>query len=153
MEGTHRHPRWDPEQSSKNIEDVAQIIEEVMQSEGYAVTRSTDLEVLPQYLATQQSGTLHVSIYTTDPTVESEADIQIIFGRTTLGDYIIPWKSESIAAEITNGFCYLRTAEGDIFFSGVQELFFGDHKAFMVCTGTPQGLPVNTLGEGDGNHS
>jgi hypothetical protein len=145
-------PEEMPDKPPQSIEEAAEAIEKALQSEGYAITRETDLEILPQYLSTQQNGTLHMEIYTDDPTVESMADIPIVFGRTPLGEYIIPWKSESIALELTNGACYLGTTEGNVAIQTVRELFYGEHKAFMVCTGEFQAPQVDQIGEGDGSH-
>jgi hypothetical protein len=112
-------------------------IRRAIDSEGYVLTRETDLEVLRHYLSGQQQGLLHVEVFHKDPTIESSADIPVVFARTPLGEYIVPWASESIADEMTNGITYLTTSGGKVQFSSVRELFFGDHKAFMVCEPLP----------------
>lgn len=147
-------PEGIPTKPPKTIEEAGQLIEEALQSEGYTIARETDLEVLHQYLSTQAQGTLHVEFFSSDPTKETEADIGVSYGVTPLGEFIIPWKSESIANELTNGACYLtsdRLAGARIFFVQVRELFFGEQKAFMVCTGRPTDqTKALTEGEGDG---
>jgi len=130
-------------ETPKDMESAARAIEEALQSEGQVLTRETDLEVLHQYLNTQTQGVLHVEIDAADDMVNS-ADIPVSFGVTPNLEYIIPYRSESITEEMTNGLTYLRryddTSGPKIFFSSVRELFFGETKAFLLCT------PSNTVG-------
>jgi hypothetical protein len=151
-------PEGIPAKPPKTIEEAGQLIEEALQSEGYTIARETDLEVLHQYLSTQAHGTLHVEFFTSDPTQETEADIDVNYGVTPIGEFIIPWKSESIASELTNGACYLTSESlggSKIFFMQVRELFFGEQKAFMVCTGRPvdQTKALTEGGSDDRNES
>jgi adenine specific DNA methylase Mod len=93
--------------------------------------------VLKQYLDTQMQGVLHVEIFVAETDTTNFADIPVSFGITPSIEYIIPYRSESITEEMTNGLTHLRSArEGGpkIYFSSVRELFFGDTKAFLLCT-------------------
>lgn len=119
---------------AEGLEQVAQSLASALEGDGLVISRETDLDILKQFLDTQRQGNLHVEIYREDVTEDTDADISISFGITPLGEYIIPWRSESIVAELTNGFCYLDAPGIErVFFAGVRELFYGDHKAFMVC--------------------
>jgi hypothetical protein len=68
------------------------------------------------------------------------ADFSITYGRTAIGDYIIPWRSESIRQEMTNGMTYLTVEDppgalkNRVFFKDTREIYYGDTKAFMVCS-------------------
>lgn len=139
-----------PTSPPKTLDEAAVAIEEALQSEGQVLTRETDLEVLRQYLETQVSGVLHVEI--DGESSSSFADIPVSFGLTRTCDYIIPYKSESILDEMTNGLTYLR-GQGDggpkVFFSAVRELFFGETKTFMLCT--PAEVPMPKLLREGGN--
>ena len=111
-----------------DLEMAAKIVEDAMQSEQYVLMRETDLEALKQYAETSAIGILHIEVD------DSAGDIEVTYGRTPMGEYIIAWKSESIAGMMTNGRTYLAVdINTNVFFKDVRELFFGDQKAFMVC--------------------
>jgi len=123
------------------VEEAAAAIEEVLQSESFVLTRETDLEIFRQYMKTQTVGNLHVEI-PVDPEAPlglevTTADFQITFGKTAIGEFIIPWRSESIRQEMTNGMTYLLEqgvhAPYRVFFKDTREVYYGDTKAFMVC--------------------
>ena len=135
---------------SKSLTEAAQIIEEALQSEGYVLTRETDLEILGQYMATQRTGKLHVEVVAVpDMLVGTEANFDISYGKTPLGEYIIGWRSESIKDEMTNGLTYLIEDGNHIFFKDVREVFYGDTKAFMICTlSTSEPGAINVLERG-----
>lgn len=142
----------------KTIEDAASAIEEALESEGLVMSRDTDLDILHHYLRTQRPGHLHVEIPNEDVTLESSADIQVSFGCTPVGEYILPWNSESITSELTNGFTYLEVDGEKIFFESARDLFYGRHKAFIVCrprqqpeTQSSAGAPAAVSGEDHGS--
>ncbi len=117
-----------------SLEEASQRIEQVLQSEGFVITRETDLEVLQQYLHTQQQGTLHVEILDLVEEEPRVADFEVTYGRTRVGEYIFAYRGESMAEEMTNGLSCLVNAEGEkIFFTNAREVFYGEVKAFMVC--------------------
>lgn len=120
----------------KTLEAAASAIEEALESEGFIISRDTDLDILQYYLRTQRHGRLHVEIPTDDITVESVADIEVTYGMTPIGEYILPWASESIAEAMTNGLTFLALLGEPfthVFFSEARELFYGQHKAFIIC--------------------
>jgi hypothetical protein len=114
-----------------SAEAVVGAIEQAMQSEGYVLTRETDLEVLGQYLNTQKVGSMH--LVAEDPEGDQEAEFQCTYGMTPLGEYIIPNRGESFVEFMTNGKTYLQTTEHRIFFADARDLFYGDNKAFIIC--------------------
>lgn len=117
-----------------SLEEAARIIEEALQSEGYVVTRETDLEVLQQYLATQKTGKLHVEVEpVADVILGTQATFDVTYGRTPLGAYILGWQGESIRDEMTNGLTHLIEDDGNVYFHDVREVFYGEQKAFMIC--------------------
>lgn len=116
----------------RSPEEIAAVIEEALQSEGYVLTKETDLEALRQYLSTNRRGMLHVGLLRDDDM--QEIDVEVSYGKTSLGDYIIGWRSEAIEDVMTNGVTYLIEDGHRVYFHAIRELFFGDVKAFMVCT-------------------
>ena len=128
----------------KTVEEAAATMRTVLESQGFVVTRETDLQILQQYLSTQKSGMLHVEVPVEDGEFDTtQADFEVMFGKTPLGEFIFPWRGESLQEEITNGLSYLKAftlkPEGGAFdihkiwFKEVREVFYGDVKAFMVC--------------------
>lgn len=112
------------------LEQAAEIINEAIQSEGYVLLRETDLEVVRQYAATARTARLHIQVG--DEPADS-TDVEVTFGKTSLGEYIIAWRSESIKDAMVNGMTFLDDGPARVFFQDVRELFFGQQKAFMVC--------------------
>lgn len=129
--------RWSPVLEAADLSDTSTpaaspdealaLINEALHSEGYAVVRETDLEVIHQYAATATRGTLHLEVD------DQQTDVEVLFGKTALGEYVIAWHSESIKDAVVNGASFLRDGDAVVFFHDVRELFFGTHKAFMVC--------------------
>lgn len=111
-----------------DLEMAAKIVADALESEQYALVRETDLEAVRQYAETTTIGTLHVE------DGSESAVFEVTYGRTPLGEFVIPWKSESITGMLTNGQTHLVQGDGSrVFFKDVRELFFGSKKAFMVC--------------------
>lgn len=112
---------------SYQAEDLVTHIEQALQKEEQVVPRTTDLEILQYFLSNQKTGILHLQI-------ESEStDFEISFAINSLGEYIFPWNGEQLTNEMVNGLTYLKIGDAKAFFADVQELFFGERKAFMVC--------------------
>jgi hypothetical protein len=125
----------------KTLEEVAETIEEALVSQGYVLTKETDLNLVQQYLATQTQGVLHVEVEVTPEDVDAllsplqtTADIPLSYGRTPTGEYILPYRGENISKEMTNGRTHLLVNGKRVFFSQADDRFYGDAKAFMVCT-------------------
>lgn len=111
------------------IEKLCEAIDEAIQNEGFVLLRETDLELIPQYLNTMQRGVLHLTLEN-----DNVQKFEVYFGRNHVGEYLMPWRSDTIIDLMTNGETYLKVDREKIFFSSARELFFGDNKAFLVCT-------------------
>lgn len=122
------------ETERKNIEDpqsVVNSIREALEGEELVALRATDLDLIREYLANSQKGRLHV------PANEDGkmASLTVEYGVTVMGLYVIPWTSESIRELLLHEKTYLKTADGrKIRFIRVDELYYGDKKAFVSCT-------------------
>lgn len=110
---------------------LAERILEAVTSEEEVEIRATDLDLIKDYLSTRRRARLHV------PSPEKEGQtigIPVEYSTTKLGEVVIPWTSESISDQLLNDSTYLKPAGGPrIYFADVRELFYGEHKAFMVC--------------------
>lgn len=117
-------PEGDPADSP---EAAVEAIEAALEGQSAVEVRATDLDVLRQYLATQAKGRLHI---VTD--IES-GTFPVNYGVSKFGDYIIPWKADSLVEYLTNGKSHLRAGGKEVYFASVQELFFGERKVFILC--------------------
>lgn len=123
---------------------MVQAIEEALQAEGLVLTRETDLEAVNWYLADQRQGELTVvleEVSEEGAKVIHQATIACTFGLTPLGEFIIRWHSEAIEDVMTNGRTFLSFVSPEtlgerveIYFNRVREVFFGETKAFIICT-------------------
>jgi hypothetical protein len=109
-------------------EEAVDAIEEAVESRAAVEVRATDLDVLKQYLATATKGKLHIV------TQLENGTFPVTYGLTKFGDYIIPWQADSLVEFLTNGESYLQAKGGKVYFSTVQELYFGERKVFIQCT-------------------
>jgi len=110
---------------------IAQKIHEALESEELVEIRDTELDVVDLWLRTRQKAKLHVpSPDDGDKTVS----IPIEYCVSKLGEYIIPWVSESIRDLLLSDSTYLKPlGKPRVFFVDVRELFYADKKAFIVC--------------------
>jgi hypothetical protein len=109
-------------------------LREVIESREAVELRDTDLDIVRQYLAKREKGKLHV------PNPEESGKtvpLPVEFCRTVLGEYVIPWTSESIRDLLTDEQTYLKVVgRPRIQFQEVRELFYDRQRAFVVCTPT-----------------
>lgn len=129
---------------SKVLNDPRQIIDLIqnaLESADQVKISETDLDVLTRFLDPkyQREGTLVIK------DGDQKVSNKVLYCVTPLGEFAIPWMSESIADLMTNGHTYLRCGSGEgtehVKFFDVREVFFGEKKAFMVCapvTGGPR---------------
>lgn len=123
-------------EAPKDLETAGNFIADALESDGYVRVRETDLEAVRQYIDTAKRGILHLAAQVTqenDEPVLTETDIEVTYGTTPLGDYIIAWQADSIAAMMTNGLTHMRIDGRSVYFKDARDLFFGKQKAFMVC--------------------
>lgn len=128
-----KSPSIDPEatvEELKPLEEAAELVADALQSEGYVLMRETDLEVVRQYIETSRRGSLYV-LAGDGPGEQTE--FEVTYGKTSIGEYILAWRSESIKDLMTNGLTFLMDGPTQVFFKDVRELFFGKEKTFMVC--------------------
>lgn len=109
-------------------EEVVEAIEAAVESREQVEVRSTDLDVLTQYMRTQTKGKLHIH------TEHEKGVFPVTYGTTRFGDYIIPWQAESLVDYLVNGESHLKVGSTSVYFATVQELFFGERKVFILCT-------------------
>lgn len=119
----------------ENPRQIVDLIQHALEDADQVKISETDLDLLTRYLdpAHRREGTLVVK------DGQQKSTSKVLFSVTPLGEYAIPWMSESIADFMTNGQTYLRfkldSGESSrVTFSDVREVFFGEQKAFMVCT-------------------
>lgn len=126
----------DPDPRDPPVEDVVNFMKEVemaLQHEDMVLVRETDFTALHNFLKKQHRGVLELS---TDGKTSS---VEISYGVTSTGEYLIPWMGENVADLLCNGLTFLRTDEGKTeYFFELRELYYGDVKAFIACRPAPQ---------------
>lgn len=123
-------PEDEQQQSPSPIfpEEVVRAIDQALEEQGLVVVRETDLEALGQYVASMKQGRLFVTID------DQSADFAVDYGMLKSGEYLLPWRSDSITDVLGNGQTHLVDADGrELYFSSARELFYGDTKAFVAC--------------------
>lgn len=122
------------DQVLSNPRQIVDLIQNALEGEEQVRINETDLDLLVRYLDPRhrKEGTLIIK------TEEGKSSFKVTFCVTTMGEYAIPWVSESISDLILREGSYLRfkNLEGEnekVTFMDVREVFFGDHKSFMVC--------------------
>lgn len=119
-------------------EKAVEAIEDAMTSAEQVEVRVTDLDVLKSYLQTRKEGKLHI----VNDEKGTKGTWNVTFGtikRPSHIDYIIPWNASSIEELLTNGQSYLLDEKKKVYFSLVTDLYFGEQKAFMLCTPIREG--------------
>lgn len=112
--------------------DVARRILQAVEDEESVEVRATDLDIVTEYLKKRQRAKLHVP--NPEEGGRKTIAIPVEFCFTKMGEVVIPWTSESINDTLLDPETYLKPIGGErIYFADVRELFYGDHKAFMVC--------------------
>lgn len=113
-------------------------IREAVESHETVELRTTDLDALQTYRKNQRPGRLYYSIpdhSKADPRARKTTFIDITYAVTPAGNYIIPWTDEDIYDLMLDEGTYLKPArEERVYFSNVSDLYYGEQKAFMVCT-------------------
>lgn len=124
----------DPQASQSPIypEEVVRAIDRALDDQGLVVVRETDLEALKQYVESMKPGRLYVFID------DQSADFDVEVGVLKSGEYLLPWRSDSITDVLANGQTFLEIDEKKVFFSSARELFYGETKAFVACTPSGQ---------------
>lgn len=113
------------------LEEIRDGLEEVLQSKELVEVRVTDPDLIQQYLATQRQAILHAVAGT------QEADFNINFGLHTNGSVILPWSSPALEEAIRRGDAWLAIDGQEVHFADATTYFYGEKKAFIVCTPSP----------------
>lgn len=91
--------------------------------------RSTDLDILKAYMASKVQGRLYLA------SGKRTTSVRVDYAVLPSGNIVIPWQDENIADLMLDPDTNLKPVGGKrIYFSDVDDLFFGEHKAFMICT-------------------
>jgi hypothetical protein len=126
----------EPSGSFNSHEEVVMHIREAVESDDAVRTRDTDFTVLERYLATKSKAKLHVPS-PEDP--EKTVGITLDFGRTKLGEIIIPFLAETVMDTLLDDRTYLKpVGEDRIYFRDTRVLYYDDHPAFVICEGVPK---------------
>jgi len=115
-------------------EEAVAAIRDVIEGEGQVELRETDPDLLRRYATSKRSGKLLLVIKDTRGNEVERSSFKIEFGQTSLGEYIIPWASESIAEYMLDPDTYLLVNSKKIKFINVREAYYGPEKVFMVAT-------------------
>lgn len=108
-------------------EEAIEAIETAIESKEQVELRTTDLDLLKQYLRTQRKGKLHLE--NDGGRVTSE----IQMGITTTGAYIVPWRGDDITEILTNRISHIVDGRRKIYIEDVKEFYFGHDKNFIIC--------------------
>lgn len=119
-------------------EEIVDYIREAIESRDAVEIRQTDLDVIHRFIKHQQRGRLHMTL----DGEEHTSSFVVYFCKTPTGDYALPWKAEGIQEMMIDPGTYLSYTEEvggvevkkKVHFANSSELFFGDNKAFMICT-------------------
>ncbi len=115
--------------ATPTVASISQAIADAIEGEGYVLMRETDLDIIPQYIQTMRNAVLHVVLGD-----DESADFEALVGHTHTGEWVMPWRSDSITDMLTNGQTYLRVDGKRIYFSQAREMFYGEKKAFIICS-------------------
>lgn len=114
-------PFTSPEEAVAAIEDATTGYDQVQ-------IRVSDPDAMKHYLATKCSGKLVLK------EGEAKQSFDWSFGTSPAGDYLLQWGDNAGTDLLTNGESYLLDGHRRIFFSNVQELYYGERRVFLQCT-------------------
>ena len=120
---------------TNTAQDIVETVIGILDTEGMTLIRETDLNIVRQYLSTQNIGQLVIK---EGDSGEQTTVVDVSFGRTLLGEVVIPWRGgDQVLDLITNGHTYLSTVVGEhlqfTYFSNAKSAYFGDMQAFILC--------------------
>jgi hypothetical protein len=115
-------------------QQVVNIIRDALESSDQVMVKGTDLDLLKSWLIpdNQREGRIFIK------DEDNKTSFKIIFIRTPLKEFVIPFRSDSIIDLLTNGESHLKFTDDDgnkqtVFFHSVREFYIGEKKAFMIC--------------------
>lgn len=112
--------------------DVLRQLDEVIQGEGYILTRETDLDALRIFSKERRTG---VMVFVT-PEGSRKTSTEY---AVTPGGYLIPWPTDEVVELMTNGHSYLDLGKGKahVYFSDSVFLYFDDERMFVRLVPAP----------------
>lgn len=115
-----------------DLDKAAAKIRMALESGDVVEVRDTDLDIISKYLTNREKARLYL------PNPEDEkktVSIAVDYCKSKMGEYAIPWMSESIRDLLLDDRAYLKLKTGEkIYFSDTRELYYDNQKAFVVCT-------------------
>jgi len=126
----------------ENKRNALDNIRESIESKETVELRQTDLDALRTYSENQKVGRLYyaapgpldVHSYGEKPKKSSVTYAKVTYAVTPAGLYLIPWTGEDIYDVMIDEDTYLKLdGEERVYFIEVTDLYYGEHKAFMVC--------------------
>ena len=114
---------------------IVEHIREALESEEQVRVDETDLDLLRTYLDENHQKTGRLILKEEG----KHSSKKISFCITPMGEYAIPWTDPTTEPSIIyNGSSHLRweDKEGtkhDVYFTEARDVFFGEHRAFIVC--------------------
>lgn len=111
-------------------DDLCSSIRSMVESEELSI-RETDLDIMRQYVRTAKAYTLHLE-------TDTSAEVSLPVGVRIEGEYILPWRGETIRDLLLNGKTYLVDGDRKVYFHDIREIWFGSSISFLVCCGRPE---------------
>ena len=119
----------------EDLEEVVGLLRQALEGSEQVRLQEADLDVLRRFLdpGHQRQGRLTVK------GEGSSSTFPITYCVTHMGEYAMPWKSESIRDMMILGDSFLRFdgedgEERTIYFMDARESYFGEKCTFMICT-------------------
>lgn len=92
--------------------------------------KETDLAVLRRFMQTSKRGLMYVHV----DGVDVRDPLEVFYGRTHNGDYILPWNGGPGQEHILiNGHTYLETEDGKVYMMDYRPVYFDELQSFVVC--------------------
>ena len=120
-------------------EEIVAAIEDAQESYNQVEVRATDPDVLKQFLQSKRAGRLNLK------SEDDSAKFDWEYGVSVTGDYILQWSPDVATDLLCNGESYLWDGARRVYFSRVQDLYFGDKRVFILCTPRKTDDQSNTL--------
>lgn len=109
-------------------EKLIRLLAEALEEEHMVIIKETDVDALQAYLRTMTPGYMHLV------DGSQSAHFAVTYGKLPSGEYLLPWRSDSVEELLTNTKTYLLDHDHmRIYFGEVRELFFGETKSFVAC--------------------
>lgn len=128
-----------------DVEDAVDSIQSALEAEEQVRLQTTDMDMLKFYMDKRNQRKGQLVLLNLDSGQKATKTIQFAFRpyleekASERDSFILPWLSDEVTAMMTNGKSYLRwkdeTKNRRIYLVDSEDIFFGDVKMFVVCTG------------------